>query len=153
MVRPTPSPFFVVRRIQRRYRGDRACAVENADNRLHTSCQRIDIVPTFEHRRDAPTTELVRQRCCPLGELGKAALGDAHLAERIVQMRIEPGRNQHELRLVRSYRRRNHVVKYPQIGIIPDAGTERKIDRVSLTGIAAALLRAPAARIKRVLVD
>ena len=54
----------------------------------------VELVAALEHRGDAGP-----ERARALRQLAEAVLGDAHLGERVVLVRVEAGRDEDELRL------------------------------------------------------
>ena len=66
---------------------------ETGECSVDESRQRVELVAALEDGGDA-----VAETPATAGELAEAVVGDAHVRERVILMRVEAGRDEHELR-------------------------------------------------------
>ena len=83
-----------------------------------------EVVAALEHRGDAR-----RERGAARGELAEAVLGHAHLRERVVHVRVEAGRDEHELGLEARTAGSTRRSKARRYSSSPDAGRQRHVQR------------------------
>ena len=93
----------------RAHRGGRVVGGEHLERRVQRRRQRAEVVAALEHEpeRDA---ELVGQRRTLAAIAAKPAAVHAQLGERVVGVRVEAGRDEHELRRVRAAERHDDVL-------------------------------------------
>ena len=118
----------------------------------HRSAQRIEVIAPFEHRGETPAGVLggdPQQHPCQAAE---PLVADPHARERVAEVGVESGRDQHELGIELAA----HWVDHPHEGIqvlaVAAAGGQRHVEGKTLTVPDADLVDGAGAGVEGVLV-
>src|SRR5260221_13929297 len=90
--------------------------VESVQRRVDETRQRLELVAALEHGADPR-----RESGAAARQLPEAVCGDAHVGERVVEVRVESRRDEHEVRFEARHRRLDRVLERVQALLV--AGT------------------------------
>ena len=143
----------VVERVQRR--GLRPCGkssrrpVKHLQRRAHRRRQRRQVVAAFQHQRDLAAAGLVGELDQPARHRREAALGDAHVRQRIARVRVEAGRDDHQLGIERPRHGQEQIVEHDAVVRVALAPGQRAVHGRAAAGADADLVGGARARIER----
>ena len=124
--RPADHPRLDDRRRARR----RALALEPLDRGAHEPRQRAQLVAALEH-----SCEARRQPASTPCQLAEPVLGDFDVGHRVVDVSVEAGRDDEQVRPEALHGRRDRVVERVEVLLVSRAGRHRDVERrVSLIG-------------------
>ncbi len=135
-----------------RVRARRGPVHEHGHDRRHRQAERVQVVAALEHDADGRADAVGRspQGCRHARE---PRLGHAAGRQRVVAVGVEPGRDQHELRLPRPDQPAGHVLDQRPVRRVPAAAGHRQVDGEALAGARSHVRGRAGPRVHRVLVD